>query len=279
MRGILKIFCMLSQTYRPLIFLIVFLLIFPVDVAARRKRERHQVRSTLVYAAEPDMMVAKANPERKMMAATTVSLKKEIPYNRFKEGIDVSRYQGIIDWDQVAGSYLISYAYLKATEGASLVDKTYHRNLKEAKRVGLSVGAYHFYRPNISWKEQYDNFTSVVKAKDQDLIPIIDIEHRGRVSEKKFIEDLEKFIEKVTKFYGKKPLLYTFHNFYNKYLSGCFPDYPWMIARYRDDKPLLNDGRDYVVWQYTATGTIPGVEGDVDRSRIMGNYSLDNIEM
>ena len=163
MRGILKIFCMLSQTYRSLIFLIVFLLIFPVDVAARRKRERHQVRSTLVYAAEPDMMVAKAYPERKMMAATIVSLKKEIPYNRFKEGIDVSRYQGIIDWDQVAGSYLISYAYLKATEGASLVDKTYHRNLKEAKRVGLSVGAYHFYRPNISWKEQYDNFTSVVK--------------------------------------------------------------------------------------------------------------------
>ncbi|MBR2863441.1 MAG: glycosyl hydrolase family 25 [Bacteroidaceae bacterium] len=270
---------MLQRISLFLILIFTILCFCPTEVAARRKRARHQVRNELLCAVEPDAMVAKARQERKMLDVAALDLKKKVPYNRFKEGIDVSRYQGIIDWDQVAGSYLISYAYLKATEGASLVDKTYARNLKEAKRVGLSVGSYHFYRPNISWQEQFDNLTSVVKRDEQDLIPIIDIEHRGRVSGKKFIADLEKFIKKVTKHYGKKPLLYTFHNFYNKYLSGCFPDYPWMIARYREDRPILNDGKDYVVWQYTASGVMPGVEGDVDRSKIMGDYSLDDISM
>lgn len=77
--------------------------------------------------------------------------------------------------------------------------------------------------------------------------------------------------------YGKKPLLYTFHNFYNKHLVGEFKDYKWMIARYRDDEPTLNDGKDYVIWQYTAKGRITGVKGNVDRSRIMGEYDLGDI--
>lgn len=55
--------------------------------------------------------------------------------------------------------------------------------------------------------------TSIVKSDEQDLVPIIDIEHRGSVSSEAFISDLRSFIEKVTEYYGKKPLLYTYHNF------------------------------------------------------------------
>ena len=159
------------------------------------------------------------------------------------------------------------------------MDKTYERNLSEARRVGLSVGSYHFYRPNIDWRKQFDNMTSVVKPSEQDLVPIIDIEHRGSVSYETFISDLRTFIQKVTEFYGKKPLLYTYHNFYNRYLLGEFKDYHFMIARYRTDSPTLNDGKDYIMWQYTATGSIPGIRGNVDRSRIMGNYSLHQVKM
>ena len=173
----------------------------------------------------------------------------------------------------------ISYVYLKATEGASLVDDTYERNLTEARRVGLSVGSYHFYRPNVDWKKQFDNMTSVVKTENQDLVPIIDIEHRGSVSAEDFIADLRSFIEKVTAYYGKKPLLYTYHNFYNRYLQGEFTDYHFMIARYRSDSPALNDGKDYIMWQYTQTGSIPGIRGHVDRSKIMGNFSLNQVMM
>ena len=199
--------------------------------------------------------------------------------SKYKEGIDVSHYQGNIDWDAVVGGTPISYVYLKATEGASLVDDTYQRNLEGARRVGLSVGSYHFYRPNVDWKKQFDNMTSVVKSDNQDLVPIIDIEHRGSVSEETFIADLRSFIEKVTEYYGKKPLLYTYHNFYNRYLQGEFTDYHFMIARYRSDSPTLNDGKDYIMWQYTSTGSIPGIRGHVDRSKIMGNYSLNQVMM
>ncbi len=215
-----------------------------------------------------------------MMAAVAAKeFSNKAAYSRFREGIDVSRYQGVINWDQVAGSGEISYAYLKATEGASLVDVTYERNLREARRVGLSVGSYHFYRPNIDWRTQFENLTAAVRAGEQDLVPIIDIETRGRVSHEKFIRDLEKFVNAVTRHYGKKPLLYTFQNFYNKHLCGYFPDHHWMIARYQDDAPTLHDGKDYIIWQYTASGAIPGVEGDVDRSRIMGDFHLWQLEL
>ena len=72
-------------------------------------------------------------------------------------------------------------------------------------------------------------------------------------------------------------MLYTFHNFYNRHLVGLFPDCKWMIARYREDEPTLNDGKDYVIWQYTAKGRVTGIEGNVDRSRLMNGYHLGDI--
>lgn len=103
---------------------------------------------------------------------------------QYREGIDVSHYQGDIDWNIVVKNANISYAYLKATEGATLVDDTYEKNLREAKNAGLLVGSYHFYRPNTDWKAQFENLTKNVRPNDQDLVPIIDIEHKGNVSDK-----------------------------------------------------------------------------------------------
>ena len=258
------------------------LLMFAPAPALARKKDKNPGQGMAAYMAiEPDVMAVKAEGERRVEHAVAVFIHQSHARinSKYKEGIDVSHYQGSIDWDEVVNGTSISYAYLKATEGASLVDKTYERNLSEARRVGLSVGSYHFYRPNIDWRKQFDNMTSVVKPSEQDLVPIIDIEHRGSVSYETFISDLRTFIQKVTEFYGKKPLLYTYHNFYNRYMLGEFKDYHFMIARYRTDSPTLNDGKDYIMWQYTATGSIPGIRGNVDRSRIMGNYSLHQVKM
>ena len=198
---------------------------------------------------------------------------------RYLEGIDVSRYQGVIDWKAVARSRKISYAYMKATEGESLVDRMYRKNIVEARQAGIRVGSYHFYRPNVNWKRQVENMLKTVKPEEQDLVPIVDIEVRGRVNHEKFIRDLKQFISEVERFYGKKPLLYTYHNFYNKHLVGYFHGYHWMIARYREDAPTLNDGTDFIMWQYTASGEIEGVRGDVDRSCIMEGFRLYIVDM
>lgn len=232
-----------------------------------------------ISEVNPDEMVARAMPEKVFAMAEAMDTHTPLINNKYREGIDVSHYQGNIDWHQVAGSSQISYVYLKATEGESFLDKTYQRNLKEARKAGLSVGSYHFYRPNVNWELQFNNLTKNVKKNTQDLVPMIDIEIRGKVSDAKFIQDLAKFIKKVEDFYGKKPLLYTYQNFYNKHLVGKFKGYHWMMAKYQTERPILTDNQEYIMWQYSASGRIPGVKGDVDRSRIMGNYSLQQLRM
>uniref|UniRef100_UPI003FD6CA0A glycoside hydrolase family 25 protein n=2 Tax=Alloprevotella sp. TaxID=1872471 RepID=UPI003FD6CA0A len=274
---------MKNQLFKIGTYALAFAMLATIPATAMaRKKDKNQGRGMAAYVAtEPDVLASKAVGEKRMIHAAAVFMRSSNARinSKYKEGIDVSHYQGRIDWDAVVNGTPISYVYLKATEGASLVDDTYERNLEEARRVGLSVGSYHFYRPNVDWKKQFDNMTAVVKYDDQDLVPIIDIEHRGSVSDEAFITDLRSFIERVTEFYGKKPLLYTYHNFYNRYLQGEFKDYHFMIARYRSDSPTLNDGKDYIMWQYTSTGSIPGIRGHVDRSKIMGNFSLNQVMM
>lgn len=258
------------------IFLLALTVALPASADSRKRQRKNTTEEPMLV--EPDQMVLKANKDRSAVIVQHTHTTKVTVNTKYREGIDVSRYQGTIDWDQVASENEISYAYMKATEGATLVDVTYYRNIREARRVGLSVGSYHFYRPNIDWQVQFENMTSVVKKEDQDLIPIIDIEHFSG-SHDEFIGNLKAFIEKVTAYYGKKPLLYTFHNFYNKHLVGEFKGYEWMIARYRSDEPTLNDGTDFMIWQYSSTGRISGIRGNVDRSRLMGDHSLVKLQM
>ncbi|MBR1889433.1 MAG: glycosyl hydrolase family 25 [Alloprevotella sp.] len=195
---------------------------------------------------------------------------------KYAEGIDVSHYQGNINWDLLVRNAKISYVYIKATEGAEIKDEFYAQNVAGARRAGLSVGSYHFYRPQVPAQQQLQNMVSVVKASEQDLVPIIDIEHAGR-NEARFIADLKAFIELVTQHYGKKPMLYTYQNFYNKHFVGLFPDYPWMIACYGGQPAVLNDGHNYLIWQYSSSSQMQGIPARVDRSRLMFNQSLERI--
>lgn len=196
-----------------------------------------------------------------------------------REGIDVSHYQGKIDWTRVAREGNIAYAYVKATEGGDLVDDRHAINIAGARHAGIKVGSYHFYRPRAGVEAQLRNFFSAVQKHEQDLVPIIDIEDDRGVSEEKFISDLSQFIQRVTQHFGKKPLLYTGQNFYNKHFQGLFRDCQWMIAKYQEEIPILLDGRNYLMWQYTAKGRVPGINGNVDRSCISTSGSLKRVMM
>lgn len=99
---------------------------------------------------------------------------------RYRCGIDVSHYQGKINWDDLVEDKRVGFVYLKATEGATLVDNTYDFNFTEAKRVGLKVGSYHFYSTTIPISQQIENFSAALKQYDQDLVPIVDVEVRER---------------------------------------------------------------------------------------------------
>lgn len=191
-------------------------------------------------------------------------------------GIDLSHYQGNVFWEAVSQTKM-AYVYLKATEGGTNIDDKYKRNIDLAHQYGLKVGSYHFYRPRVPQEVQLANFRMQCRPEDQDLIPMVDIETKSGLGTEEFCDSLSKFIRLVEQEYGCKPLLYTFTNFYNANLSGKYEGYKFMIAQYTERLPVLNDGRDFEMWQYTSKGSIDGVRGNVDKSRFMGTHSLREI--
>lgn len=267
-------------SYRTTIIYILLICLPCAALHAREKKSRHAASYIPTEQLEPDKTPLKPRHERyiaKAEEAHVTSHHRGYVNIRSLEGIDVSHYQGQIDWNAVGHSQKVAYVYIKATEGASLVDDCYERNLHGARHAGLSVGSYHFYRPNIDWKTQFENMIAIVKTDNQDLVPLIDIETTGNVSNEKLVRDLQHFVDAVTRHYGKRPLLYTYQNFYNKYLMGYFKDFHWMIACYRDTPPQLNDDRGYTMWQYTQTGCIEGIRGNVDRSCLITPHTLSEV--
>ena len=192
-------------------------------------------------------------------------------------GIDMSHYQGDVFWEAIGENAKMAYVYLKATEGGDRIDERYENNIILAHKHGLKVGSYHFYRPKTEQVKQLENFMTQCRPGEQDLIPMIDIETKGGLSTEAFCDSLMKFLDLVEKAYKQKPLLYTYTNFYNKWLVGKIPQYPLMIAQYKDEEPVLADDKEYIIWQYTCKGRIVGVKGYVDKSRFMGKHGLKEI--
>ena len=192
-------------------------------------------------------------------------------------GIDMSHYQGEVFWEAIGENTHTAYVYLKATEGGDHIDRTYEGNIEMAHEQGVKVGSYHFYRPRTEQQKQIANFLTQCQPRQQDLIPMIDIETVQGMESEEFCDSLMKFLLLVEEAYHQKPLLYTFTNFYNKHLVGKINDYPLMIAQYTEQEPLLADERDITMWQYTGKGHINGVTGYVDKSRFMGRHGLREI--
>ena len=192
-------------------------------------------------------------------------------------GIDVSHYQHEVFWETIGDNTNMAYVYLKATEGVDRVDERFERNIDMAHRHGLKVGSYHFYRPKLETRRQMENFKNRVLPGEQDLIPMLDVETLGDLPVPQFCDSLSKMLTLFEETYHQKPLVYTYRNFYNKYLQGRIDGYPLMIATYADEQPVLDDGRDYLIWQYTCKGRLNGVSGEVDKSRFVGDHSLREI--
>lgn len=193
-------------------------------------------------------------------------------------GIDMSHYQGEVFWDVIGNNTKMAYVYLKATEGGDNIDHKYEYNIQLAHRHGIKVGSYHFFRPKTDLTKQLANFVTQCVPSEQDLIPMIDIETKSGLSTEEFCDSLFKFLNMVEEVYKQKPLIYTFTNFYNKYLSGKLHDYKLMIAQYTTREPEIYDEHDITMWQYTGKGHIDGVKGYIDKSRFMGNHSLREIK-
>lgn len=260
-------------------FLCILMLAFlPATVSADKKKAGRQV-DPIYDLPMPDLLPPVPPPDCPLPPVREQRPPIRHTVNLQQQGIDVSHYQGRIDWGEVARSGDVSFAYVKATEGAGYVDDCYLRNLYGAKRVGIPVGVYHFFSPSASALVQLENFRTNVDPRQQDLIPIVDVEKRGRGSLAQFQSKLRAFLEGVERMFGVKPIIYTGVNFYAKYLEGRFTGYRFMVARYADEFPGLSDDVPIVLWQYSCTSHVDGIKGHVDRSVFLDRYTVTDIMM
>ncbi|HEY8780867.1 MAG TPA: GH25 family lysozyme [Mucilaginibacter sp.] len=191
-----------------------------------------------------------------------------IPTNYKIHGIDVSFYQGMIDWQKVKNmredSVHIGFAFIKATEGLWLVDPYFRRNWREGQKAGITCGAYHFFWPEKSGKLQAMFFLQYVKSLKGRLPPTVDIEVLDRVPPAKMRLELNAFLKQVESQTKIKPIIYTPLKFYRDYLRGYFDNYNFWIAHYSEPELNLGDTALWEFWQHSDKAKVNGIPYVVD---------------
>jgi len=191
-------------------------------------------------------------------------------------GIDISHYQGDIDWDDLRNAMIegcpLRFIVIKATEGSSRIDEKFNDNFYMAREYGYIRGAYHFWSNKSTAREQAYFFLNKVRLEDGDLPPVLDVEHKPKDrSAEDFQRDILTWLHIVEDKYHVKPIIYTYYKFKEKYLNApVFDDYPYWIAHYYVDKVEYKG--EWKFWQHTDVGRLPGIKGYVDFNIYNGSY-------
>jgi lysozyme len=192
-------------------------------------------------------------------------------------GIDVSKYQGLIDWQRVSSSGT-QFAYIKATEGGDLMDEAFQRNWEAARAAGVKRGAYHF----VYWcrpaHEQMAWFEQNVPIDTQALPPVLDVELTPDSKTCKHMPPREEALAQVTamlaemeRHYGKRPVIYTTVDFYQRILQGTLTEYPTWVRSTKYYPSVKYGDRRWHFWQYQSDGSVAGIHSKVDRNAFFGS--------
>ncbi|MCO4293755.1 glycoside hydrolase family 25 protein [Solitalea sp. MAHUQ-68] len=199
-----------------------------------------------------------------------------IPTMYTVHGIDISRYQQKINWQKLKAvdeeGVAISFVYIKATEGIDALDPMFSTNWDECKNARLLRGAYHYFKPKKSGKEQAQFFLDKVKHLPGDLPPVIDVEERGKMPLAQFQRNLKSMIDEIEAEVGVKPVIYTSLRFYQDFIKNKFSDYPCWIANYHHPKLLFTKEK-WTIWQHSDKGKVSGIIGRVDFNTFNGSMN------
>ena len=203
-------------------------------------------------------------------------IQAEYPEGYEIHGIDISHYQGKIDWEQLKNAMIkgcpVRFVIIKSTEGSSRLDENFRENFNQARDFGFIRGVYHFSSNKSTARKQAYYFLDQVHLTDGDLPPVLDIEHKpADKSVEDFQRDVLTWLHIVEDKYHVKPIIYTYYKFKEQYLSApVFDDYPYWIAHYYVDK-VQYKGK-WKFWQHTDVGKLPGIKGYVDFNIYNGSY-------
>jgi GH25 family lysozyme M1 (1,4-beta-N-acetylmuramidase) len=190
----------------------------------------------------------------------------------FLEGIDVSFWQGNIDWGTVKASGL-SFAIARACYGVS-TDTQFQSNWHNMELCGIIRGAYHYFRVFENAMDQADKFLHTATARARDLPPVLDIEtaFNEGATHAQWINGIRTWLDQVSNVTGRKPIIYTSKASWAATAnSDEFGDYPLWVANWRVARPVLPLGWDtWHLWQYSDSGSVSGIAGNVDLNRFNG---------
>ncbi len=237
----------------------------------------------LVYLFKPHTFRMAYRKVEKIIFTNPQSSSVEFPKNEVV-GIDISYYQEDIDWqnlcfrihplsktltkDTAAPRRRVDFVIAKASEGVTIKDPKYDRNRKGAKSANIPFGAYHFFSVSSDPLLQAKHFIQVAKLEKGNLLPVLDVEYKGRLSKKELRRRVLLWLEAVEKHYGRKPIIYTYANFHDDVFdTEEFKGYHFWMAHYGVDEPR----HDCRMWQFTEDGVVCGINGYVDVDVFFGN--------
>ena len=197
------------------------------------------------------------------------------PYDHQVHGIDISRYQGDINWGRVRSSG-VSFAFIKATEGGDHADPNFRRYWYEAAQARIPRGAYHYFYFCRSGAEQAAWYIRNVPREPGSLPPVLDIEWTHsktcprRPGSAEILREASNFIAILEQYYGQRPIIYTTVDFYRETGIGRLNAEFWLRSVAGHPR-LTYPGQRYSFWQYTGTGRVPGIGGNVDLNVFAGS--------
>lgn len=189
-------------------------------------------------------------------------------------GIDVSRYQHTIAWEEVKAMKVkdvqLGFAFIKATEGIGNTDGQFKRNWKKAKDNDIIRGAYHFFIGSKDGRMQAENFIDRVDLKPGDLPPVLDIEQLNGTTPAQLKKEAKEWLDIVENHYEVTPIIYTNVDFYKRNLGSEFDKYPLWVAHYYElQQPRINRG--WIFWQHSDIGSVNGITSKVDFNVFSGD--------
>ncbi|WP_039973626.1 GH25 family lysozyme [Rhizobium sp. AP16] len=213
---------------------------------------------------------------RRFRDAKPINFGVSSPRKLAVHGVDVSRWQGDIDW-QTLQTQGANFVYIKATDGGDHLDPMFRQNWRKAKEAGLKRGAYHFFYWCRTAGEQADWFIRNVPKEAGALPPVIDVEWNGessckqRVSRERVLEKMQTFMDKLERYYGQRPIIYTAPDFYRDNLRDAFLEHPFWLRAVAEHPSKVYPGRKWLFWQYSGSGLSHGVEGRIDLNAFHGS--------
>jgi lysozyme len=199
------------------------------------------------------------------------------PWHYPVHGIDVSKYQGEIDWPEVAASGA-AFAFIKATEGGDVFDERFLANWAGAARAGVARGAYHFYYFCRPAGEQAAWFLAHVPRDAAALPPVLDMEwnHRSRTCPyrpppEEVRAEMATFLAIVGRHTGRRPIVYTTVDFYADNELWRMRGHDFWLRSVAGHPSAVYPGQPWTFWQYTGTGVVPGIEGPTDINVFAGS--------